>query len=89
MDEMDDLQKQFETAVKVIKNKTSPTSDQDLLVLYGLYKQSTQGNCNIPQPWSVQVEQRAKWDAWAANSNMTRYEAMQKYIQKVNALMQS
>ena len=86
---MDDLQTRFETSVKMIKTKTSPTSDEDLLILYGLYKQSTQGNCNIPQPWSVQVEQRAKWDAWTAKSNMTRYAAMQKYIQTVNALMQS
>ena len=89
MDEMDDLHQQFETSVKNIKTKPTPTTNEDLLVLYGLYKQSTQGNCNIPQPWSVQVEQRAKWDAWTANSGMTRYAAMQKYIQKVNNLMRS
>jgi len=89
MDEMDDLQQRFETSVKNIKNKTTPTTNEDLLVLYGLYKQSTQGNCNIPQPWSIQVEQRAKWDAWTANSHMTKCQAMQKYIQKVNDLIQS
>ena len=85
---MDDaLQEQFEKSVKLIKNKITPTSNEDLLILYGLYKQVTQGNCTTPQPWAVQVEPRAKWDAWFAHSGMNKNEAMQKYIQKVNDLI--
>jgi acyl-CoA-binding protein len=86
---MDVLQEQFEQSVQLIKTKTSHTSNEDLLILYGLYKQIMQGNCTTPQPWSVQLEQRARWDAWFACSGMNKNEAMQKYIQKVNDLMQS
>jgi len=86
---MNALQEQFEQSVQLIKTKISPTSNEDLLTLYGLYKQITQGNCTTPQPWAVQVEHRARWDAWFACSNMNKNEAMQKYIQKVNDLMQS
>lgn len=86
---MDDLQEQFEQSVQLIKTKTSPTSNDDLLILYGLYKQITQGNCNTPQPWAVQVEHRARWDAWFAHCNMNKNEAMQKYIQNVNDIMLS
>lgn len=86
---MNALQDQFEQSVQLIKTKISPTSNEDLLILYGLYKQITQGNCNTPQPWAVQVDLRARWDAWFAYSNMNKNEAMQNYIQKVNDLMQS
>ena len=86
---MDDLQEQFEQSAQLVKTKTSPISNEDLLILYGLYKQVTQGNCTIAQPWAVQVEQRAKWDAWFSHSGMNKNEAMQKYIQKVNDIMQS
>lgn len=86
---MDALQAQFEQSVQLIKTKTSPTSNEDLLILYGLYKQIMQGNCTTPQPWTVQLEQRARWDAWFSHSGMNKTEAMQKYIKKVNALVQS
>ena len=43
-----------------------------LLVLYGLYKQATVGDVNTEQPWKVQVEARAKWDAWNANKGRHR-----------------
>ena len=86
---MDGLQEQFDQSVQLIKTKTSHTSNEDLLILYGLYKQIMQGNCTTSQPWAVQVEHRARWDAWFSHSGMNRNEAMQKYIQKVNDLMQS
>lgn len=47
-----------------------------LLVLYGLYKQATVGDVNISQPWKVQVEARAKYDAWEKNKGMKTDEAM-------------
>ena len=43
--------------------KTKP-SNEVLLKLYALYKQATVGDVNIAQPWAVQLEARAKWDAW-------------------------
>lgn len=38
---------QFEEAAELVKKlKTRPT-DQELLEIYGLYKQGTEGDCNI------------------------------------------
>ena len=59
-------QTDFETAAERVKTlKQKPNNDQ-LLQLYGLYKQATAGDVNTSQPWAVQMEARAKWDAWNA-----------------------
>ena len=50
------------------------------LEFYGLYKQATEGDVTGTQPWAVQFEARAKWDAWAANKGMAADEAKQKYV---------
>uniref|UniRef100_A0A6C0BV79 ACB domain-containing protein n=1 Tax=viral metagenome TaxID=1070528 RepID=A0A6C0BV79_9ZZZZ len=81
------LEQQFQDYVALIKTKDPLPSDSDLLILYGLYKQSTQGDCNTPQPWSIQLAARARWDAWYKNYGMDRNVAMEKYIEKVNELM--
>lgn len=46
----------------MLKNKPS---NEVLLKLYALYKQATVGDVNIAQPWAVQMEARAKHDAWS------------------------
>ena len=81
------LEEEFEKSVKLILQKETPTSDDDLYILYGLYKQITLGNCNTPQPWSNQKIEYARWKAWISNSNINRNEAIMKYIDKVNELM--
>jgi acyl-CoA-binding protein len=37
--------------------------DEQKTNLYGLYKQGTIGDINIPQPWSIQIVESAKWYA--------------------------
>ena len=81
------LNQMFQDSAALIKTKETLTSNDDLLILYGLYKQVTQGDCNTPQPWSVQVVERARWDAWFKYHGMDRNVAMEKYIEKVNELM--
>lgn len=46
--------------------KTKPSNDV-LLQIYGLYKQATVGDNTTAQPWAVQMEARAKWEAWTAH----------------------
>jgi diazepam-binding inhibitor (GABA receptor modulating acyl-CoA-binding protein) len=82
-----DLEEEFRQSASRIKSRDTMPSDEDLLILYGLYKQATQGDCTIPQPWKVQVEPRARWDAWFKNHGMYRQTAMEKYIEKVNELL--
>lgn len=58
-----------------------------LLELYALYKQATVGDVNIAQPWAVQLEARAKWDAWNSKKGMSQETAKAKYIEYVNELV--
>ena len=76
----------WDAAARIMTRKTVP-SNADLLILYGLYKQATQGNCNIPQTWAFQIQARAKWDAWNKYNGMERMNAMRNYIDKVEDLM--
>ena len=81
------MEKSFQDADARIKTRKTTPSNGDLLILYGLYKQATAGDCNVAQPWAVQIESRAKWEAWNKNKGMERMSAMRKYIDKVEELM--
>jgi diazepam-binding inhibitor (GABA receptor modulating acyl-CoA-binding protein) len=81
------LEQCFHDAVVRIKTRASTPSNADLLILYGLYKQVTEGDCETAQPWAVQVQARAKWDAWNNNKKMDKFTAMRNYIDKVEELM--
>jgi diazepam-binding inhibitor (GABA receptor modulating acyl-CoA-binding protein) len=81
------LEQSFMDAAARIKTRTSTPSNGDLLILYGLYKQVTEGDCETAQPWAVQVQARAKWEAWNKNKKMDKFTAMRNYIDKVEELM--
>uniref|UniRef100_A0A8B9RDY7 Acyl-CoA binding domain containing 7 n=1 Tax=Astyanax mexicanus TaxID=7994 RepID=A0A8B9RDY7_ASTMX len=58
------LQEEFEKyADDVKKVKTRPT-DQELLDMYGLYKQAIVGDINIDKPGITDLKGKAKWQAW-------------------------
>ena len=82
-----DLEKKFKKAVWLVRNgpPNPNASNEEKLKFYSLYKQATEGDVNLPQPWAVQFEARAKWDAWAELKGMSKEEAMQKYIDLVAA----
>ncbi len=72
----------FNFVVEQIKNSEpnkGNLSNDTKLQFYSLYKQATVGKCNIPQPWAVQFEERAKWDAWNKLGNMSKETAMLNY----------
>ena len=47
---MSDLQSQFEQASKDVKTLSSKPSNNDLLSLYSLYKQGSDGDCTGKRP---------------------------------------
>jgi acyl-CoA-binding protein len=57
-----------------------------LLELYGLYKQSTIGDATGKRPGVFDVAGRAKHDAWAKRSGMSRDDAMLAYVDLVAKL---
>jgi diazepam-binding inhibitor (GABA receptor modulating acyl-CoA-binding protein) len=76
------LETKFAKAVYLVRNgppKEGVSTDEKLKV-YALYKQATEGDCTASQPWAVQVEARAKHDAWSALKGRTKEQAMQDYV---------
>lgn len=71
---------------------------RDRLLLYGLYKQSMEGDVSYVQdrpsatsspslsPEALHKEQE-KWDAWNANAGLSRTEAKRRYIETLIATM--
>ncbi|CAO3611234.1 unnamed protein product [Cunninghamella blakesleeana] len=57
----------------------------DKLKFYGLYKQATQGECDISKPSSRKVVEYAKWRAWYNVRNLSSLEAKNLYV---NALIE-
>jgi diazepam-binding inhibitor (GABA receptor modulator, acyl-CoA-binding protein) len=54
----------FNLAVKAVNEFKSKPSNDELLKLYGLFKQSTVGNCNTDRPGAFDFTGKAKWDSW-------------------------
>ena len=81
----DDFEK-YSTLVKLLPKKPS---DDDLLILYCLYKQSTIGDCNIKKPNGLfNVKEQKKWQAWNNIKGTSSIHAKSLYIKKVKDLIQ-
>lgn len=82
---MEDLKSKFlkssEEAFQLPKQ-----SNENLLELYALYKQSTEGDVRGSRPGLLQLKERAKFDAWATKRGMLQEKAMQAYIDLVSKL---
>lgn len=72
------VQLTFEAAADRVKTLKDKPSNDVLLQIYALYKQATVGDCTGSQPWAVQVEARAKFDAWAAQKGQPVTAAAQQ-----------
>ncbi|XP_023995917.1 acyl-CoA-binding domain-containing protein 7-like [Salvelinus sp. IW2-2015] len=58
------LQAEFERVADDVKKVKSRPSDQELLDMYGLYKQAIFGDINIDKPGMLDMKGKAKWEAW-------------------------
>ena len=77
----------FEKAVKESERLSNKPSNDTLLQLYSLYKQSTVGDINIPPPENpFDFVAKAKYEAWAALKGKTQKDAQNEYINLVNKL---
>ncbi|KAG9154018.1 hypothetical protein Leryth_000529 [Lithospermum erythrorhizon] len=78
----------FEQYAEKAKTLPDSTSNENKLILYGLYKQATVGNVNTSRPGMFNMTDKAKWDAWKAVEGKSQEEAMGDYITKVKQLME-
>lgn len=79
----------FDKAQKDVKTLTKRPGNDDLLFLYAHYKQGAEGDVSGKRPGMLDMVGRAKYDAWAKIKGLPRDQAMQKYIDKVEALLKS
>ena len=78
----------FNAAALKSKELTKRPSNEELLELYGLFKQSTDGDNNEERPGGFDFKAIAKHDAWASQKGKTKEQAMQEYVDLVNNLYQ-
>ena len=82
----DDLKALFEQCQLDAKKLTSRPGNDDMLTLYACYKQATSGDVSGDRPGFMDFVGGAKFDAWQKLKGGSSEDAMQKYIDKVEAL---
>jgi acyl-CoA-binding protein len=80
------LENDFVEAQDRVKQLSRRPGSEDLLKLYSLYKQATEGDVAGKRPGMLDMVGRAKYDAWAARKGMDRAAAMQAYVALVEQL---
>jgi diazepam-binding inhibitor (GABA receptor modulator, acyl-CoA-binding protein) len=82
-----ELKEQFEKAVTESKGLPQKPSNETLLELYSLYKQSTEGDVKGEGPDNpFDFVGKAKYEAWSALKGKSSEEAMKQYVELVNKL---
>ncbi|UJP63486.1 acyl-CoA-binding protein [Mongoliitalea daihaiensis] len=76
----------LEDAVALTKKFTSKPSNEELLKLYSLYKQATEGDNTGERPGGFDFVAAAKYNAWLALKGKDKQEAEEEYISTVNNL---
>ena len=80
------MDEKFNQAEEDIK-KLNELDNDNLLYLYGLYKQVTCGDCNVSKPGFLDFKGQAKWTAWESRKGLDKEKAKKKYIDKVERLL--
>lgn len=81
------LSPKFEDAAADIKTHGKNLSNDQLLVLYGLYKQATVGDNNTAEPSFYQLSDKAKWKAWNGQKGKGKDQARHEYVVEVSKLV--
>ncbi|CAL8290243.1 unnamed protein product [Lota lota] len=74
----------FQKAVEESKVLKQRPSTEDLGVLYGLYKQTTEGDVITERPGMLDFVGKKKWDAWNSRKGLPKEEAMASYVKAVD-----
>jgi diazepam-binding inhibitor (GABA receptor modulator, acyl-CoA-binding protein) len=82
---IDSTDQEFKLAIDIAPAliKTGKMTDEMMLKMYGLYKQSTEGNCNNVEPYKIQIKEHAKWVEWNKNKNMSQLIAKKAYVKHI------
>jgi acyl-CoA-binding protein len=79
----------FNAAVAKSKDLIRRPSNEELLDLYALFKQATDGDVSGDRPGGFDFKAIAKFDAWAAKKGLTKEQAMTEYVALMSKLQNS
>lgn len=74
-----DTEKRFNLSVNMVKNLKKKPTNEEMLTLYGFYKQALIGNCNIDEPNKIYIKDYGKWKYWNNLKNISKNDAMASY----------
>ena len=80
------IEEKFNQAVIRSKELTQRPTNEELLKLYGLYKQATEGDVTGERPGGFDFKGAAKYDAWQSYKGKDKHEAMEEYVALVEEL---
>jgi acyl-CoA-binding protein len=80
------LSEEFQNAVVASKDLPKRPSNEELLELYALYKQATEGDVSGDRPGGFDFKAIAKYDAWAEKKGLGKEQSMQDYVKLVSRL---
>ena len=83
---MSDLLAKFNTAKDDVTKLPSAPDNSTKLKLYGLFKQSTEGDVTGDKPGMFDFVGGAKYEAWNALKGISKEQAQQQYIALVEDL---
>jgi diazepam-binding inhibitor (GABA receptor modulator, acyl-CoA-binding protein) len=77
---------EFESAQVRVKAFRSTPGAAELLELYALFKQGTQGDVSGSRPGMLDIKGRAKFDAWEKKKGLSQEAAQTAYVRLVQEL---
>lgn len=78
---------EFDNAVKMSQTLKEKPSNDILLKLYALYKQTTEGDVTGERPGGFDFKGAAKFDAWSNLKGKLKEDAAKEYVALVNELL--
>ncbi len=76
-----DQDTEFKNAQDAVKRLAKRPGNDEMLKLYALYKQASEGDVKGARPGMLQMVERAKYDAWATLKGKTQADSKQAYVQ--------
>ncbi len=76
----------IQEAIALTKTFTVKPSTDELLRLYGLYKQATEGDNTTERPGGFDFKAAAKYNAWESEKGKTKEAATEEYVKLVESL---
>lgn len=82
----EELVERYKAAVKKANEEKPPKelSQDTKLAMYAHFKQAEVGRCNTERPGIFDQAGRYKYDAWSKLGDLSKEDAMTKYIEIVN-----